>query len=295
MSEQRQFPINPLLELFADPLDPGYGDAAQRRAAHGPRPPWRRRGALGLRILTLVVTGFLLAVAYREAVAAEPARTTARAGLIEEVKTARDRTDSLQDRLDQLRRDVAAAQEEALGGASAELNRIREQEAATGLAAVHGSGIVVRLADAPTPLDPTTGRPVEGDVSKVLDVDLHAVANGLWAAGAEAVAINGQRLTAISAIRKAGDAILIDRRPVTNPYEISAIGPDDLLERFTASAAAASMRGLVEQYGLGFGVSEADDLELPAAPEPALRYARPQATPNDPSPDVVSPTPSAGD
>ena len=87
---------------------------------------------------------------------------------------------------------------------------------------------MVRLADAPAPIDPTTGRVSGGDVSRVLDVDLQSVVNGLWAGGAEAVAVNGQRLTALTTIRAAGSAILVDFRPVTSPYEVSAIGPDDL-------------------------------------------------------------------
>jgi len=81
-----------LSDLFRHPLDPGYADAAARRAEHGPRPPWRRRGAYGLKVLTLVGIGFLLAVAYREAVKAEPEATRAHAGLVTEVKSAQTAT-----------------------------------------------------------------------------------------------------------------------------------------------------------------------------------------------------------
>mgnify|MGYP006206322601 CR=1 FL=1 len=57
---------------------------------------------------------------------------------------------------------------------------------------------------------------------------LQDIANALWSAGAEAVAINGQRLTATSTIRAAGGAILVGFRPVTGPYEVSAIGPAEM-------------------------------------------------------------------
>ena len=60
---------------------------------------------------------------------------------------------------------------------------------------------------------------------------LQLVVNALWAAGAEAVSINGQRLGPTTAIRFAGEAVLVDFRPVTNPYEISAIGNPDALQR----------------------------------------------------------------
>ena len=59
----------------------------------------------------------------------------------------------------------------------------------------------------------------------MLDIDLQEVAQRALDAGAEAIAINGQRLTSTSTIRTAGGAILVDFRPVTGPYEVAAIGP----------------------------------------------------------------------
>jgi uncharacterized protein YlxW (UPF0749 family) len=264
-----------LLELFRDPLDPGYADAAAARAERGPRPRWSRTGALVLRTLTLALVGFLLAVAYREAVAAEPERGRAHAGLVDEVKTGQQRTDDLQRRTEELRRDVTAAQQAALGASAEELAKVREQQAAAGLAAVTGPGMVVRLADAPAPIDPATGRPSATEVNRVLDIDLQAVVNGLWASGAEAIAVNGQRLTATTTIRVAGNAILVDFRPVTSPYEVSAVGPDDLERTFRRTAASASMADLANRYGLGYSTRTESALTLPAAPGPSLRYARP--------------------
>ncbi len=141
----QRFRPNFLLELFTDPLDPGYADAAAARATSGPKPAWRRACAFGLRTLALVLVGFVLAVAYREAIAAEPERSRAHAGLVEEAKTSQARTDALQAQSDQLRREVTAAEQAALGGSAEELRRVRELEAAAGLAAVTGPGVVVRL------------------------------------------------------------------------------------------------------------------------------------------------------
>src|SRR5262249_30853018 len=86
-------------------------------------------------------------------------------------------------------------------------------------------------------------------------------------------AINGQRLTSISTIRTAGSAVLVDFRPVTSPYDVSAIGPSNLVDGFNQSPAAATMRGLAQQYGLGFSVRTTSELTLPAAAGPSLRYA----------------------
>ena len=266
-----------LSDLFRHPLDPGYADAAARRAEHGPRPPWRRRGAYGLKVLTLVAIGFLLAIAYREAVKAEPEATRAHAGLVGEVKSAQTATDDLQNQSDQLRRQVSDAQAAALGADAAELRQLRQEEAATGLAPVTGPGAVVRLVDAPTPIDPNTGRQSDQPVNRVLDIDLQGVANALWASGAEAIAINGQRLSTLSTIRTAGSAILVDFRPVTSPYEVSAIGGPNMLGTFNHTPTAATMHSLVTRYGLSFSTRGEGHLQLPAAPGPSLLYARPEA------------------
>jgi hypothetical protein len=58
----RRFAPNFLLERFANPLDPGFADAAAARRRNGPRPRWRRAGAAALRTVTLQVVG-LVAVA----------------------------------------------------------------------------------------------------------------------------------------------------------------------------------------------------------------------------------------
>jgi uncharacterized protein YlxW (UPF0749 family) len=276
-----RFQVDMLTELFQNPLDPAYADAAARRASGPPAPAWRRRTAAWARLLALVVTGFLLAVAYRHAVAIEPERTRAQAGLVEEAQAAQERADDLQAQADLLRTQVDQMRAAALGGSSSELLALREREAATGLAPVTGDGAVVALGDAPAVVDPTTGKQTVPENGLVLDVDLQEVVNGLWKAGAEAVSINGERLTATSTIRTAGEAILVDFRPVTGPYEVSAIGPDDLSERYAGSDSAARIRALAGQYGLRFSVREAEDMVLPAAStDIPLRYARPESSPS---------------
>jgi uncharacterized protein YlxW (UPF0749 family) len=267
-----------LTELFRNPLDPGYADAAARRR-QGPPSPARRWLARPVSVLVVLVIGVLFAVAYRETMAEEPSRAQARAGLIAEIKQREAETDRLTARADQLREDVSRQRDAALSGSQA--FRLRNLEAGTGLARVRGDGVVVRLADAPGDKDVVTG--AGAGPPQVLYSDLQKVANALWSAGAEAVAINGQRLTATSTIRSAGEAILVDFRPVTSPYEVTAIGPGSMRDRFDDSRAASLMREVARTTGLSFGVREAEGLTLPAAPQPRLRYAEPSVSPS-PSP-----------
>ena len=114
---------------------------------------------------------------------------------------------------------------------------------------------------------------------RVFDRDLQTIVNGLWAAGAEAVAVNGQRLTALSAIRSAGEAILVDYRPLVPPYRVEAIGdPDDLQTSFAASTAGAYLQSLQDNFGVSASIEAKSSLTLPGSGSLALRKASPSPT-----------------
>jgi uncharacterized protein YlxW (UPF0749 family) len=89
------------------------------------------------------------------------------------------------------------------------------------------------------------------------------------------VSINGQRLGPTSAIRFAGEAVLVDFRPVTNPYQVSAVGdPDTLSRRFLAVPDVQSLAVISKSFGLRFEFAKEDELTLPAASMPELRSAK---------------------
>jgi uncharacterized protein YlxW (UPF0749 family) len=275
-----------LLDLFRNPLEPGYAEAARARAEGRATPPgWRRTGIRGARIVALLLTGFLLAVAYQHTVTSDA--EASRAGLVADVRDRRAQTDDLQRRAEQLRDDVARARDQALGGDGDEVRRLRDLEAGAGLARVRGDGIVVTLGDAPPQVDPVTGKQPGDNPGRVLDRDLQDIANALWRCGAEAISVNGQRLAATSTIRSAGGAILVDFRPVAGPYQVAAIGPDDLDRTFGDSATAKRFRRYVEVYRMQFAVRRQSGLTLPAAPDPQLHFAHPPS--GSPS---ASPVPS---
>lgn len=280
---QRRFAPDFLTELFQNPLDPGYADAAARKARGEGRTGTTRRIVSGVSALTLVGLGFLLVVAYQQTTADEPARSQARATLVDQVQKRRGETSDLQVRADRLRAEVADLREKQLGGAA--VARLRDLEAETGLAAVRGSGARVTVGDGPTPADPLTGK--RRSEARVRDTDLQVATNALWAAGAEAVAVNGQRLTATSTIRQAGEAILVDFRPVTTPYQVVAIGPDDLAEKFREGSAGRFFRALNTKFGISYDVADVGNVTLDAATGPNLRHALPSVAPSS------APTPSS--
>ena len=152
-------------------------------------------------------------------------------------------------------------------------------ELTTGQIAVRGPGVVVTLDDAPaTPGATTRARGGQLGDGRVYDRDLQDVVNALWSVGAEAIAINGQRLTAQTAIRSAGEAVLVDFRPLSPPYVLRAVGDAAAMEpAFVDTPTARRFQTWTSLYGLGFAVSRSDDLRLPAAGSAQVRLARPGA------------------
>ena len=266
-----------LADLFAgEALDPGYARAAARRAARGergrPAGPFRHGGVL----IVVIVTGLLLAVAGEQVRRSEPVAQKQRERLITEIRDRTNETDALQRRLGELRteterlRAVALARSADGRRASDDLARAADAAAAR---AVSGSALRVTLDDA-KPSDRAAS-----DTGRVYDQDLQILSNGLWAAGATAIAINGQRLTPTTAIRTAGEAILVDYRPLSPPYEVTALGdPGRLQSRFVGSAAGGHLRLLRSQFGIRFDLQQESVAMVPAAVGLRLLHAR-EATP----------------
>ena len=126
------------------------------------------------------------------------------------------------------------------------------------------------------------------------DVDLQVVVNGLWAAGAEAIAVNGHRLTAMTAIRSAGDAVLVDLVSLSSPYKVDAIGdPVAMQPALARTSAGQHMSTLRTTYGIGVQMSSQSHLELPGTGPVTLHDATvlgaseaPDAHPGAPRRDV---------
>ncbi|WP_242909881.1 DUF881 domain-containing protein [Actinomadura terrae] len=274
-----------LLDLFSGKLlDPGYAEAAARRAAReegedgegGDGGLRRSRFRGGGVLLVLVLVGVLLAVAGAEVRRSEPVAAEQRARLIDEIHARTGETDGLQRRLDRLRDETERRRAAALARSDAgrrARRQLAEARTAAAAAPAAGSGLVVTLDDAPRDGAPSGGGPGSDD-GRVYDQDIQVAVNGLWAAGARAIGINGQRVTPVTAIRTAGEAILVDYRPLRAPYEVTALGdPGSLREGFEGAAADRRLRQLQERYRIGYATRRSDEVRLPAAAGLQLRYA----------------------
>ncbi|WP_432564505.1 DUF881 domain-containing protein [Kineococcus sp. SYSU DK003] len=260
-----------LTEVMTHPLDPGYEAAARRRAESGQEPSRSSRVSSRLvTVVALLAIGGLFAVAGLRAAAAEPAADRGRRALLERIEATTARSDDLAQQVASLQAGNAALAAQ-LGGAPAASADVEAQalQVAAAATAVTGPGLQVVLDDAPAQEE--TASATSG---RVVDRDVQIVVNGLWQSGAEAVAVNGQRLSALSSIRAAGEAVLVDYRPLTPPYTVSAVGDRTAMQTaFATSVAGRYVQVLRDNYGVRAQVNTADELELPAG-RTALRLAQ---------------------
>jgi uncharacterized protein YlxW (UPF0749 family) len=262
-------------------LDDGYAQAAARRGDEGRSGmPRTVRAKLWLGA-GLVLAALVVTLGAAQARVSAPELAKERQELIARIDDGDRRADSLQHSVDKLRKDVEARQRKALekhGGGEAEVAGLL-----SGALPVHGPGIKLVVDDAKDTQDSDSGGPRQSsgfsDNGRVRDRDLQRVVNGLWESGAEAVSVNGQRLTSLSAIRAAGDAILVDNKPLVPPYTLLAVGPGKKLSTtFQDSADGQYLQVLQENYGVRTSISTQDEVRLPAAPSLIVRTARPAQT-----------------
>ncbi|HEX8940352.1 MAG TPA: DUF881 domain-containing protein [Candidatus Limnocylindrales bacterium] len=244
-------------------------------------PSWQV--ALGLALLTL---GFLVAAQVRS----EPPRvrytTQERPPLVETARQLQQQQDQLKARIVQLRGQIGSLEQGSQGNAAAvkTLNdQLQQARIAAGLVALKGPGLVLQFQDS-TATVPAGGNQADYLVSAR---DLRTAMDELWLAGAEAIAINGERIVASTAIVDIGGSILVNSAYQAGPYQVAAIGPADLYDRLKVRVGWIDfLRARVEPFNLRVGLAEPPEVDVPAyAGAVNLRYARPDESP--------APSPSA--
>jgi uncharacterized protein YlxW (UPF0749 family) len=239
-------------------------------------PSWQI--TLGLALLGL---GFLIAAQLSSEGPRIRYTTQERSPLIETVTGLQAQQESLKSRILDLRSKIQAAEQQGEGSAALvrQLNdSLQRARIAAGLVPLAGSGVVFQLEDS------TQRTPPDGNVGDYLvsAQDVRTVAEELWLAGAEAISVNGERLTTSSAIVDIGGSVLVNSAFVAGPYQISAIGPKDLYERVSSSRGFAEfLRARAEAYGIGVAFFRPQSIDVPAfAGTVTLRFARVTASPS---------------
>ncbi|MGW6688759.1 DUF881 domain-containing protein [Streptomyces sp. NPDC054961] len=265
-----------LTHVMDHSLDEGYAEASARRASDGTAGlPRSLKAKLGL-AAGLVLAAMVVTLGAAQARVAAPVLAKERQELIDRVDRADARANGLEQDIETLRKTVADRQRAALkqhGGDQGELVALL-----SGATELSGPGIKLTVDDAKGASSGNGTKPRESagfsDTGRLRDRDMQKIVNGLWQSGAEAISINGQRLTSLSAIRAAGDAILVDNRPLVPPYEVLAIGDKKRLgTAFQDSADGQYLHVLQESYGIRYALSAQDEVRLPAASSLTVRTA----------------------
>jgi uncharacterized protein YlxW (UPF0749 family) len=193
------------------------------------------------------------------------------------------------------------AQVQALTSSAAKVDdrvaQARDQAAtvasAAGMVAVSGPAVSVTLDDAP-PLPGAKKGSVPPDYLVVHQQDVQAVVNAMWASGAEAMTLQGQRVISTSAVRCVGNTLLLHGVVYSPPYVVSAIGDiNGMLAALAKAPDVVIYQQYVQAYHLGYQVRVNQSVEMPAY---TAGVGLAHAVPLDESPQTSSPparTPSA--
>lgn len=246
-------------------------------------PSWQV--TLGVALLAL---GFLIAAQYLAEGPRVRYTTQERSLLVETALGLQSQQDALKASIVKLREDIQELEAQGTGSASAirDLNdRLQEARVAAGLIRMRGTGIVLKIEDSTTPTPPG------GNEADYLAgaADLRTVVGLLWQSGAEAIAINGERLTTSTSIIDIGGSVLVNQAYLTGPYQINAIGPKDLFAKLSAAPGWGEfVRTRRGSFGIGISWAEPETVEVPAfAGSVTLRESHAVASP------TPGPTPKA--
>ncbi len=221
--------------------------------------------------IALLVLGFLIAAQ----VAGERPRTQystqERAPLIGSVLDLQAQQEKLKSDILGLRSQIGDLEAQDPGAADSLRRLYADLEGArlaAGLIPITGPGVAFKLED---------GTPGAGIDALVSARDVRVLVEELWLAGAEGIAINGERLSATSAVIDIGGSMLVNSAYLAPPYTIGAVGPPDLYDRLRSSVAFVQfVQGRIERSGMSLSVAHVDSLDLPAfAGTVNLRFAAP--------------------
>lgn len=224
--------------------------------------------------IALLVLGFLIAAQITGEKPRTQYSTQERAPLIQTALDLQTKQETLKTQILDLRKRIGDLEAQDPGAAQSLRQLYADLEdarLAAGLIAISGPGVAFRLED---------GTPGAGVDALVSARDVRILVQELWLAGAEGVAVNGERLSATSAVIDIGGSILVNSAYLAPPYQISAVGPPDLYERLQGSVTFVDfVQGRINRSGISLSVAELASVDLPAfAGTVNLRYAAPAAS-----------------
>jgi len=234
-------------------------------------PSWQL--TLGVALLGL---GFLIAAQLASEAPRVRYTTQERTPLIETATELQAQQEELKAKILDLRGRIGQIETAGQGSAAVvgSLNdRLLDARIAAGLIPLTGTGIVLQLEDSLRPVAEGTS---QADYL-VTAMDIRTAVAEIWLAGAEAVAVNGERVTPTTATIDIGSSVLVNSAYLVPPFRITAIGPADLYAKLSVSPGFVDLvRARADGYGIRLSFAEPQVVDVPAfAGTITLRYARP--------------------
>lgn len=216
-----------------------------------------KKGQISIMAVCLVL-GIMLSVQFKNSQNSEINLRGSRSDEVYEkyIQVSEER-DSLAAEVDSLREKLVNVRND--NDATRELQEeLKKSNMAAGLLPVRGPGVIITLNDSPRQMQPGE----DPNSLLVHDSDIQDVVSELRASGAEAIAINNERIIAMSEIRCAGTTILVNTNKVAPPFVIKAIGDPQMLE------SGLTIKGGVVQklkdYGLLVQIQKNENVQIPA-------------------------------
>jgi uncharacterized protein YlxW (UPF0749 family) len=214
--------------------------------------------------IALAALGFLIAAQLRSEGPRVRYTSQERSPLVETALELQRNQDTLKGRILDLNKQIRELQGSGEGNAVLVRNLNEQLESAriaAGLVALEGPGVVLALDDSPVPV-PSGGT---GSDYRVTAQDVRTLVDALWQAGAEAVAINGERITTVTAISDIGGTVLVNYAYLAPPYQVTAIGAKGLYGRLAAIGSFAELvRTRADAFGVQMNYAESDKVVVPA-------------------------------
>lgn len=216
-------------------------------------------------VLALMLLGLLGVVQWRSAASAAQARASAPPAAVQTLALLEAEQSTLKQQISELRARLATYEQRAAQGRDnrGELSRSLEQERlAAGLVALKGPGVKIVADDTTLKAIPQGEDPNRFIIH---EYELRDIVNFLWLSGAEAIAINGERLVSTTSIYCVGTTIMVNDTRLSPPFEILAIGDPAALERaLNDPQALRSFKESVRRYSLVFTVAREREVRIPA-------------------------------
>ena len=228
-------------------------------------PAQRQQVTNGLALLIpALLFGFLVSAQWQTQLERSQLAVRYNTPLTEAARSLQDEQNTLKAQLADLRKQLDTIQANASTQTDATRSlqaRIDDLKARAGLTPVTGDGVVIALDDAKQ--TPASAKDLDKSICHA--TDLTDIVNTAWRGGAQAVAINDERIVGTSSVYCVGSTIMVNGTLMSPPFQIVVIGrQDQLLGAFEDPAQLRDIKQRSEVHGLGFRVSRATQLQAPA-------------------------------